>query len=88
MTRRTKRLTVAVVLTIADVAAADYYCGLIWQSCSRDTVSKAALLGLLSLWIVSAGVIWLHVACDLCQHRRERGGRPAFNAEPGRNSNV
>lgn len=93
MTGRTKRLTIAVVLTTADVAVGDYYCGVIWQAYSGYPFATATLLGLLCLWVVSAVVIWLHVAYDLRQALRERGGKLAFNAavtpaEPGRDSNV
>jgi hypothetical protein len=72
MRRQTKRLAIAVVLTIVDVAACNYYCGVIWQVFARYLFAKAYLLGLLCLWVASAVVIWLHVAYDLRQTLRER----------------
>ena len=93
MTRRTKRLTIAVALTIVDVAASYYYCGVIWQVFARDLFAKAAMLGLLSFWVASAIVIWLHVAHDFRQTLRERDARLAVSVaktpiQLGRDSNV
>jgi hypothetical protein len=93
MRGRTNRLAIAVVVTIIDVAPGDYYCRVIWQVFARDLFARAALLGLLCLWIASAAVLWLHVAYDLRQTLRERDGRLAFNiatvpVEPERDSNV
>jgi hypothetical protein len=76
----TRRLTIAVVLTIVDIAACSYYCGVIWQAFARDLFAKASLLGLLCFWIASAVVIWLHVAYDLRQSLRERRERLALNS--------
>jgi hypothetical protein len=76
----TRRLTIAVVLTIVDVAACSYYCGVIWQAFARDLFAKASLLGLLCLWVASAVVIWLHVAYDLRQSLRERSEGLALNS--------
>jgi hypothetical protein len=93
MRGRTKRLTIATVLTIAGVAAAKDCCGEIGQAFSQGLLVRAALLGFLCLWVASAAVCWLHAACDLRQTFRERRGRLKFNAaispaEPGRDSNV
>jgi hypothetical protein len=93
MRGRTNRLAIAVLLTLVDVASGEYYCGVIWQTCSQDPFARAALLGLLCLWIASAAVLWLHVAYDLRQTLRERDGGVAFNVamvpvEPERDSNV
>ena len=93
MSGRPRRLAIAVVLTIVDVAACNYYGHFIWQAFARDLFAKGALLGLLYLWIASAAVIWLHVAYDLRQILRERDGRLAFDvttipAEPERDTNV
>jgi hypothetical protein len=80
MRGRTRRLAIAVVLTIVDVAACNYYCIVIWQAFARDVFAKAALLGLLCLWIASAVVIWVHVAYDLGQTIRERNERLGFDS--------
>jgi membrane protein YdbS with pleckstrin-like domain len=93
MRGRTNRLAIAVLLTLVDVAVGKYYCGVIWQAFSQDLFARAALLGLLCLWILSAAVLWLHVAYDLRQTLRERDGRLAFSAttipaEPERDTNV
>jgi hypothetical protein len=76
----TRRLTIAVVLTIVDVAACSYYCGVIWQAFARDLFAKASLLGLLCLWVASAVVIWGHVANDLHQSLRDRSEGLALNS--------
>ena len=93
MRGRPRRLAIAVVLTIVDVAACNYFGHFIWQAFARDLFAKGALLGLLSIWVASATVIWLHVAYDLRQALRERDYRLALDAatastEAGRNSNV
>jgi hypothetical protein len=93
MRGRTRRLAIAVVLTIIDVAACNCYCSVIWQVFARDLFAKGALLGLLCLWIASAAVIWLHIADDLRQTIRERNERLGFDSlstrsEIRRDSNV
>jgi hypothetical protein len=93
MRGRTKRLAIAVALTIVNVAVAKYYCGVIWQTFAQYQFARAAMLGLLSIWVASAIVIWLHVAYDLRQALRERDYRLAFDAvtaftEAGRDGNV
>ena len=80
MSGRTKHLALAVVLTVVDLAAGNCYCGLIWQAFSQDLFARAALLGLLLLWIASAAVLWLHVAHDLRVILRKRGDRLAFDS--------
>jgi hypothetical protein len=47
------------------------------QTWGQAPWAKAALVWLLSLWIVSAVVLWIHVSYDLCQTLRERGLAPA-----------
>ena len=93
MRGRTNRLAIAVLLTLVDVAAGKCYCGVIWQAFSQDLFARAALLGLLCLWITSAAVLWLHVAYDLRQTLPERDGGLVFKAttipaESGRDSDV
>ncbi len=80
MRRRTNRLAIAVLLTLVEVASRRYYCGVLWQAFSQYLFARAALLGMLGLWIASAVVLWLHVANDLRQTLRERDGNLAFNA--------
>jgi F0F1-type ATP synthase assembly protein I len=93
MRGRTRRLAIAVAVTIIDVAACNYYCIVIWEAFATDSFARAALLGLLSLWIASAVVIWLHVAYDLRQALQERRESRAFGSlalpsEDGRDGNV
>ncbi len=80
MRRWAKRLAIAVVLTMVDVAACDYYCAVIWKAFATDIFAKTVLLGLLCLWVASAAVIWLQVAYDLRQTLRERSERLAFDS--------
>jgi hypothetical protein len=79
MTTRSKRLAIAVVLTIVDIAAFNDYCGVIWEAFARDLFAKAALLGLLCFWVASSVVIWLHVAYDFRQTLGERDTGLAFS---------
>jgi uncharacterized membrane protein YdbT with pleckstrin-like domain len=72
MRERAKRLAIAVVLTVVDVVTFNLYFGAIWQTWGQDPWAKAALLGLLVLWIVSAVVLWIHVSYDLRQTLHER----------------
>jgi hypothetical protein len=93
MRRRTIRLAIAVVLTIVDVARANYYCGAIWQAFAQYRFARAATVGLLGIWVASAMVIWLHVFYDLRQALREQDYGLAFDAatapaEPGGDGNV
>jgi uncharacterized membrane protein YdbT with pleckstrin-like domain len=73
MQERTKRLAIAILLTVVDIIAFNSYFGAIWQVWGRDPWTKAALVGLLALWIVSAVVLWIHVSYDLRQTLHERG---------------
>jgi len=93
MTRRTQRLAIAIALTIVDLVAFNYYCGVIWQAFAEDLFAKAVLLGLLCLWVATAAVMWLHVAHDMRQVLRERDNRLALEcatapAEPRSDRNV
>jgi hypothetical protein len=72
MQERAKRLTIAVMLTAADVAIFHNYSGAIWQAWGQDPLAKGAFLSLLGLWIASAIVIWGHISNDLRQTLRER----------------
>jgi hypothetical protein len=87
MQERAKRLGIAILLTAVDVIAFNSYSGAIWQVWGRDPWAKAALLGLLALWIVSAAVLWIHVSYDLRQTLRERYRAMAPN-ELRRDSDV
>ena len=84
MRGRTKRLAIAVALTIVDVAVANYYCCVIWQTFAQYQFARAAMLGLLSIWVASAVVIWLHVAYDL----RQALDAATASTEAGRDGNV
>ena len=80
MTRRTKRLALAVVLTVVDLAAGNYYSGAIWQAFAQERFAKAALFGILCLWVATAVVMWLHVAHDMSEIIRKRGDRLALDS--------
>jgi hypothetical protein len=80
MRERAKRLAIAILLTAADVVTFNSYSGVIWLTWGQDPWPKAALLGLLALWIVSAVVLWIHVSYDLRQTLRERN--LAFPSDP------
>jgi hypothetical protein len=70
--QRAKRIAVAAVLTVADVATFNSYAGVIWRTWGHDPWAKAALVGLLSLWVASAVVIWGHVSNDMRHTFHER----------------
>jgi hypothetical protein len=72
MRERSKRLTIAVVLTAVDVATFNNYAGVIWRTLAPDPWAQAALLALLGLWVASGVVIWTHVANDLRQTIQQR----------------
>jgi hypothetical protein len=72
MRERAKRLAIAVVLTVVDIVTFNIYFGAIWQTWGQEPWAKAALLGLLAVWIVSAAVLWIHVSYDLRQTLHER----------------
>jgi hypothetical protein len=72
MQERTKRLAIAILLTVGDVVTFSSYSGVIWQTWGQDPWVKAALLGLLAFWIVSAVVLWIHVSYHLRQTLHER----------------
>jgi hypothetical protein len=72
MQERAKRLAIAIVLTVADIATFNSYSGVIWRTWGQDPWAKTALLALLGLWIASAVVIWGHVSNDIRLTLRER----------------
>jgi hypothetical protein len=80
MKGRTRRLAIAVAISIIDVAASNCYFSVIWDAFARDIFARATLLGLLSLWVASAIVIWLHVAYDLRQTLQERSESHMFGS--------
>jgi len=69
MQERAKRLAIAVVLTVVDVVTFNIYFGAIWQAWGGDPWARAALLGLLALWIASAVVLWIHVSYDIAEEK-------------------
>jgi hypothetical protein len=66
-----KRLAIAVILTVADIAVFDIFFGVIWQAWGWNPWVKAALVALLALWIASATVLWFHVSKNLRRPLRE-----------------
>jgi len=93
MQERAKRMAVAVVLTVADVATFNSYAGVIWRAWGHDPWARAVLLGLLGLWVASAVVIWGHISNDIRHAFHERklahSRTPALAARaPRRDSDV
>jgi hypothetical protein len=78
---RSKRLGIAVALTFVDVVVFDSYGAAIWQVLAQTPLAKAALIGLLSIWVGSAMVVWLHVENDVVEARRERHAVIAVDSE-------
>jgi uncharacterized membrane protein YdbT with pleckstrin-like domain len=72
MRERAMKLAIAVVLTVVDFVTFNSYSGAIWQTWGQDLWAKAALVALLTLWIVSAVVLWIHASYDLPQPLHER----------------
>ena len=62
MQERAKRLIIAVVLTVADVATFNNYSGVIWRTWGQHPWARAALFALFGLWIASAVVICSHIS--------------------------
>ena len=85
MRERTKRLAIAFVLTVADVAFFNLYAGDIWQVLGQNPLAQFDLLALLGLWISSAAVIWFHVTSDVRQTLRELN--PALSLDPALDPN-
>jgi hypothetical protein len=93
MRERTKRLAIAFVLTVADVAIFNLYAGDIWQVFGKNPLAQFELLALLALWISSAAVIWFHISNDLRETLRELNPElsqdpPLDPSEPRRDSDV
>jgi hypothetical protein len=72
MRERAMRLAIAVVLTVVDFVTFNSYSSAIWQTWDQDPWAKAALVAFLTLWIISAVVLWIHVSYDPRQPLHER----------------
>ena len=93
MQERAKRLVIAGVLTVADVATFNNYSGVIWRTWGQHPWARAALFALFGLWIASAVAIWGHISNDLRRTLRERhfalSRNPALAPrDPRRDSDV
>ena len=80
MRERTKRLAIAFVLTLTDVAIFNLYAGDIWQVWGHNPLAQFDLLALLALWVSSAAVIWFHISNDLRETLRELN--PPLSQDP------
>ena len=69
---RTTRFSVAVLLTIMDIAVFEHFFGVIWEAWSAIAWVRVVLIPTLALWTCSAAVLWLHVYYDLRQLLHER----------------
>ena len=93
MQKQTRRLLIVIALTAADIAIFRRYSGVIWQTWGHIPLAAFDLLGLLAIWIASAGMMWLHVSNDLLRALRLRLRSPCPTlgvtaAEPRRDSDV
>jgi hypothetical protein len=71
MKERTRRLAIAFVLTIANVAVFKSYAREIWQIFGQKPLAEFDLIALLGLWVSSAGVIWFHISNDVRETFRQ-----------------
>jgi len=85
MQRRAKRLAIAIILAIAEIAVFYIYFGVIWQARGSIPWVEGALVALLAVWIVSATVRWFHASNDLRPTLREQA--VAIPHDSGRDSN-
>jgi len=69
---RIKRLEIAILLTVLDIAAFENSCDVIWQGWPDPFWIRCALRLSLAVWIASVAVLWLHVYIDLRQPLREQ----------------
>jgi hypothetical protein len=86
-------LVIVIALTTADITIFRRYSGVIWQTWGHIPLAAFNLLGLLGVWIGSAGVMWFHVSNDLLQALRSRErftsqDLAAAAADPRRDSDV
>jgi hypothetical protein len=65
MKERTRRLAIAFVLSIANVAVFKSYASEIWQTFGQKPLAQFGLIALLGLWVSSAGIIWFHISNDV-----------------------
>jgi hypothetical protein len=90
---RTKRFSVAVLMTVMDVGVFEHFFGVIWEAWSGIAWFRVVLFLTLAIWTGSAAVLWLHVYYDLRQLLYERRcsqtvNPPAVPAELGEDTNV
>jgi len=67
-----KNLTIAVLMTIADVAVVVWYGGVIWQALSPIVWNRILILLLTALWVLSLARIWARAIYSLRQRSRRR----------------
>jgi hypothetical protein len=65
-----KHFTIAVVMTILDVAAALCFGGLIWRTFSGIIWSRLLILLLAALWAISLANLWARACYELRRGRR------------------
>jgi ABC-type bacteriocin/lantibiotic exporter with double-glycine peptidase domain len=67
-----KKLTIAVLMTIADAAVVVWYGGVIWQALSPIIWSRVLILLLAALWALSLARIWSRAIYSLRRGPRSR----------------
>lgn len=67
MGNRMTRFSVAVLLTIMDIAVFARCWGVIWEAWSGTAWIRVVLISTLAIWLGSATDIWLHVYWDARQ---------------------
>jgi hypothetical protein len=74
-----KKLTIAVLTTIADAAVVVWYGGVIWRALSPIIWSRILILLLATLWALSLARVWARAINSLRQMPRTR----SFDLSPG-----
>jgi hypothetical protein len=80
MQGREKTVTIAVVLTVADIAVVNIYFGAIWRAWGLNPWANAAPFALLAVWLAAATVLWIHISNDA--HRLLRECAMALPSDP------
>ena len=72
MNEAAKKLTIAVLTTIADAAVVVWYGGVIWRALSPIIWSRILILLLATLWALSLARVWARAIYSLRQMPRTR----------------
>jgi uncharacterized membrane protein len=85
MQQRAKRLAIAIILTVADIAVFHIHFGVFWQARGWNPWVQNTLVALVAVWVASATVRWFHTSKDLRPILRERA--VAIPSDPWLDSN-